>query len=192
MRIISGKARGTKIQTIESETTRPTLDRVKESLFNIIQNKIQGTNVLDLFSGSGALGIESLSRGANLAIFCDCNSEATKVIKQNLTKTKLQDKAIIYNEDYKKCIIDLKKKKLKFDVIFLDPPYKLDLAIDSLKLIIENDLLNENAIIIIETDQKDRDKKEIQEIKDKYKVDIFDERKYGRANLIFVRKIEEN
>ena len=192
MRIISGKARGTKIQTIESENTRPTLDRVKESLFNIIQNKIQGTNVLDLFSGSGALGIESLSRGANLAIFCDYNSEATKVIKQNLTKTKLQDKAIIYNEDYKKCIIDLKKKKLKFDVIFLDPPYKLDLAVDSLKLIIENDLLNENAIIIIETDQKDRDKKEIQEIKDKYKVDIFDERKYGRANLIFVRKIEEN
>ena len=66
------------------------------------------------------------------------------------------------------------------------------MAVDSLKLIIENDLLNENAIIIIETDQKDRDKKEIQEIKDKYKVDIFDERKYGRANLIFVRKIEEN
>ena len=91
MRVISGRARGTKLKTIESMSTRPTLDRVKESLFNILQKDITEKNVLDLFAGSGALGIEALSRGANKAYFSDSNPEAVKVIKENLTKTRLID-----------------------------------------------------------------------------------------------------
>ena len=89
MRVITGIARGTKLKTIETMLTRPTMDRVKESLFNILQDKIKDSIVLDLFAGSGALGIEALSRGAKKAYFCDKNSEAIKVIKENLNKTKL-------------------------------------------------------------------------------------------------------
>lgn len=192
MRIISGKARGTKIQTIESNTTRPTLDRVKESMFNILQNKIQGANVLDLFAGSGALGIEALSRNANMAVFCDSNSESVRIIKQNLNKSKLIENAVIFNEDYKKCLKELNKRNYKFDIVFLDPPYLQNLSIKSLELIIQNELLKDDAIVVIETDQKIRDEREILEIRDKFYIEIFDERKYGRANLIFVRNIEEN
>ena len=102
MRVISGSARGTKLNTIESKQTRPTLDRVKESLFNIIKNEIQEATVLDLFSGSGAIGIEFLSRGAKKAYLCDKSQEAIKMINKNLEKTILTKLATVKNKDYKK------------------------------------------------------------------------------------------
>lgn len=186
MRIISGKARGTKINTIESNTTRPTLDRVKESLFNIIQNRIVDSNVLDLFAGSGALGLEALSRGAKSAVFCDKNIEAYNVINANLEKTHLKELAIVYNMDYEKCLNKINKK---FDLIFLDPPYKLDMAVNAVKLIEENDLLEDKGLIIIETDEIQRDNDELNELlKNKEELEIIETRKYGRANLIFVSK----
>ena len=194
MRIISGKARGTKINTIDEVTTRPTLDRVRESLFNIIQNYVSNTYVLDIFAGSGALGIESLSRGAKHAVFCDINKDAVKIINENLMKTRLKENAIVYNMNYKKMIEKLSKNDFKFDIVFVDPPYKENLAVNSVKLIIQNNLLNENGIIIIETDEKERDLKELQELnkidnENLQKIKIIDERKYGRANLIFLRVI---
>ncbi len=194
MRIISGKARGTKINTIDEVTTRPTLDRVRESLFNIIQNYVSNTYVLDIFAGSGALGIEALSRGAKQAVFCDINKDAVKIINENLMKTRLKENAIVYNMNYKKMIEKLSKNDFKFDIVFVDPPYKENLAVNSVKLIIQNNLLNENGIIIIETDEKERDLKELQELnkidnENLLKIKIIDERKYGRANLIFLRVI---
>lgn len=194
MRIISGKARGTKINTIDEVTTRPTLDRVRESLFNIIQNYVSNTYVLDIFAGSGALGIEALSRGAKHAVFCDINKDAVKIINENLMKTRLKENAIVYNMNYKKVIEKLSKNDFKFDIVFVDPPYKENLAVNSVKLIIQNNLLNENGIIIIETDEKERDLKELQELnkidnENLQKIKIIDERKYGRANLIFLRVI---
>ena len=194
MRIISGKARGTKINTIDEVTTRPTLDRVRESLFNIIQNYVSNTYVLDIFAGSGALGIEALSRGAKQAVFCDINKDAVKIINENLMKTRLKENAIVYNMNYKKMIEKLSKIDFKFDIVFVDPPYKENLAVNSVKLIIQNNLLNENGIIIIETDEKERDLKELQELnkidnENLLKIKIIDERKYGRANLIFLRVI---
>ena len=194
MRIISGKARGTKINTIDEVTTRPTLDRVRESLFNIIQNYVSNTYVLDIFAGSGALGIEALSRGAKHAVFCDINKDAVKIINENLMKTRLKENAIVYNMNYKKMIEKLSKNDFKFDIVFVDPPYKEYLAVNSVKLIIQNNLLNENGIIIIETDEKERDLKELQELnkidnENLQKIKIIDERKYGRANLIFLRVI---
>ena len=194
MRIISGKARGTKINTIDEVTTRPTLDRVRESLFNIIQNYVSNTYVLDIFAGSGALGIEALSRGAKQAVFCDINKDAVKIINENLMKTRLKENAIVYNMNYKKMIEKLSKNDSKFDIVFVDPPYKENLAVNSVKLIIQNNLLNENGIIIIETDEKERDLKELQELnkidnENLQKIKIIDERKYGRANLIFLRVI---
>ena len=191
MRVISGKARGTKINTIESNTTRPTLDRVKESLFNILQDRIQDSVVLDLFAGSGALGIEALSRGASKAIFCDKNSEAIKVIKENLVKTHFLEKAELHNKDYERLLKMWKTNRenynFKFYIIFIDPPYKLDIAVKSVNLILENEILKNDGIIIIETDEIERDLNELKETKE---IEIYDIRKYGRANLIFAKMYE--
>lgn len=184
MRVISGKARGTKLSSIESLSTRPTLDRVKESLFNIIQSDLKGAVVLDLFAGSGQLGIEALSRGADKAYLCDINRDAVKMIKQNLEKTKLKDKAVVINEDYKKTLRTLNTNE-KFDIIFIDPPYKEDIAVDSIIDIIHESRLKENGIMIIETDEIERDLREINKIEN---IKIIDQRKYGRASLIFIKE----
>ena len=182
MRVISGSARGTKLASIESKNTRPTLDRVKESLFNILNNDINGDSVvLDLFAGSGAIGIEFLSRGAKKAVFVDCSREAVEMIKKNLEKTHLYEKAEIINDDY---INALKKQKLKFTHIYLDPPYKKDFVIKALNIIEENKLLEKDGVIIIETDDPEEEKI-IEDNIINYK--ICDTRKYGRAILIFLR-----
>lgn len=183
MRVISGKARGTKLKTIQSTSTRPTLDRVKESLFNILQDKIKDSIILDLFAGSGALGIEALSRGAKRAYFCDKNKEAIKVMAENLNKTNLNDKAIVFNCDYETAI---KKIEEKLSIVFLDPPYKMDFAIKAIIKLMENDLLTKESLIIIETDEINRD---IEEIKQIESIEIIDTRKYGRANLIFINLV---
>lgn len=181
MRVISGTARGTKLNSIESLSTRPTLDRVKEPLFSIIQAYIQDANVLDLFAGSGALGIESLSRGAKHCIFCDKSPASIKMLKQNLQKTRLEEKSTVFIEDYKKC---LKNLNSKYDIIFIDPPYKLDIAVDSIKLILEYNLFAKDGIIILETDEEERDIRELENIN----LEMVDVRKYGRVKLIFLRE----
>ncbi len=158
------------------------MDRVKESLFNIINNKIEDSIVLDLFAGSGAIGIECLSRGCKKAYMCDKSYEAIKFIKDNVSKTRLQENAIIVNQDYAGFLQSLKGKDVKFDIIYLDPPYELDIAKNAIKLILDYKLLNEEGIIIVETDQKEREMKNLE----KMKVEIYDIRKYGRANLIFL------
>lgn len=182
MRVISGTARGTKLETIEDISTRPTLDRVKESLFNIVSFRIQESRVLDIFAGSGAIGIEFLSRGCKHAVFCDQSVEAAKIINRNLDKTHLKQNAKILNMDYKNCLINLSKTKEKFDMIFIDPPYKANLAADAVKQIIELKLLEKDGIIIIETDEQNRDTYEL----GKLNIEIYDNRKYGRVNLIFL------
>ena len=186
MRVISGSARGTKLHSIEDINTRPTLDRVKESLFNILQQDItEDTRVLDLFAGSGAVGIEFLSRGANTVIFSDSSPQAVNMINQNLEKTHLQPKAKIYQNDFRKVLTRLEQEHQKFDIIFLDPPYKDDIAIQSLEQIQKYMLLQEDGIIIIETDEYERDAKEIKEKNLNFR--IYDVRKYGRATLIFLK-----
>ena len=153
MRIISGRARGTKLYTLDGyETTRPTLDRVKEALFSKINMELPESIVLDLFSGSGALGLESLSRGANKAYLIDDSSKAIKIIKQNVQKTRFENNAIVLQSDYLKALQQFKNDNIKFDFIFIDPPYKTDLAVNSTKFIIENELLKKSGMIIIETD----------------------------------------
>lgn len=181
MRIISGLARGTKLYTLDGENTRPTLDRIKEPLFSIIQNYINGSVVLDLFSGSGALGLEALSRGAKKAVLCDKSYEAIEIIKKNINKTHMEEKAKVVNADYKKCLLSLNEK---FDIIFLDPPYKLNIAVNALEIILENNLLSPNGIIIIETDEEER---ETQKIKELNNIEIINFKKYGRVKLIFLK-----
>lgn len=184
MRVISGKSRGKKLVSLEGNNTRPTLDRVKEALFNKIQFCVQDAVVLDLFAGSGALGVEALSRGAKEAVFCDKVPDAIKVIKQNVTATNNLDKSQIINKDYNEVLEDMSKLNKKFDIIFLDPPYKTNLAIESLQKIVMSNLLTEDGIIIIETDNINKEK----EILDLEEIEIFDKRKYGSVWLIFIRK----
>lgn len=180
--LLVGTARGTKLNSREDISTRPTLDRVKESLFNILNNKIDGSVVLDLFAGSGAIGIEFLSRGCKKAYMCDKSQEAIKYVKDNLKKTHLEENAIVSNKDYAKFLRELSNQNIKFDIIFLDPPYELNISKEAIKLILELGLLNEDGIIIIESDEKDREIKNLENLN----VEVYDSRKYGRANLIFL------
>ncbi len=144
MRVISGKYKGRKLQGFDIDGTRPTMDRVKESLFGMIQNNIPDSVCLDLFAGSGALGIEALSMGAKECYFIDNNPVAIKTLKENTSSI---NGAIIINTDYKKY---LKETKNKFDIIFLDPPYQNKLLNKALKFIEEFDLLNDSGIVICE------------------------------------------
>lgn len=179
MRVISGIAKGTKLNSIDDLSTRPTLDRVKEPLFSIIQNHLQDANVLDLFAGSGALGIETLSRGSKHCTFCDKSYKSIQMLKENLKKTRMEEKATIFNSDYKKC---LEQQKEKFNIIFIDPPYKFDIAVDSIKRIIDLKLLAKEGIIILETDEEERELKELEKVD----LEVYDVRKYGRVRLIFL------
>jgi len=184
MRIISGERKGKKLYTLEGTNTRPTLDRVKEALFNIIQFKILDANVLDLFAGSGSLGIETLSRGARQAVFCDHSFEAIRIIKKNIEETRYIEKSTIINKDYILALKEISKKNEKYDIVFLDPPYKSDFGIKAINELIKLDLISEDGIIILETD----DESKIKNIEENEQIKIFDKRKYGSVKLIFIRK----
>ena len=151
MRIISGKYKGKKLKEFNLNTTKPTLDRVKESIFNLIQFDIADAVVLDLFAGTGALGIEAISRGSLLTHLVDSNNQAIKIIKENLQN--IQGEYVVYNLDFKTF---LNNTKTKYDIVFLDPPYKTDYGIQAIKILMENNLLNDNAIIIFETSEENQ------------------------------------
>jgi len=181
MRIISGVARGSRLVTLEGTETRPTLDRVKEPLFSIIQMYIKDARVLDLFAGSGALGLEALSRGAKSAVFSDISEKAISVINQNVEKTKLGDKVTILNKSSEKVLKQMASEHQEFDLIFLDPPYASGLLEETLHDILEYNLLSKEGIIVVETDMET----ELQKIQN-INLNIKDIRKYGRVILLFL------
>lgn len=147
MRVITGKARGVQLKTPEGMLTRPTTDRVKEALFSIINFEIPGAKVLDLFGGTGQLGIEALSRGAKSAVFVDAREEACKLIRENLKRTKLEQDAAVVRSDY---LDYLGRCREQFNIIFLDPPYAEVFLENSLNRITEIDILQSNGIIVTE------------------------------------------
>ena len=147
MRVITGKARGVRLKTPEGITTRPTSDRVKEALFSVINFDIPGADVLDLFGGTGQLGIEALSRGANRAVFVDESEKACLLIRENLRRAKLEQQGIVAKSDY---MSFLRRCGEKFDIIFLDPPYAEVFLENALKCITEIDILRSDGIIICE------------------------------------------
>ncbi len=148
MRIVSGKYRGKKLKSFELETTKPTLDKVKESIFNLIQFDIVDAVVLDLFSGTGALGIEAISRGAGKVHMVEKNSQAIKIIQSNLVG--IEGDFEVHNQDY---LSYLNSVKQKFDIVLLDPPYNTDFGLTAIKQLTRHDMLNDNAIIIFETSE---------------------------------------
>lgn len=147
MRVIAGTARSIPLLTREGLDTRPTADRVKEAEFNIIQFEIEGRAVLDLFGGSGQLGIECLSRGAKEAVIVDESSEAIRIIRENLSRTKLTEKAQVIQSDYLTYLANCTKQ---FQLIFLDPPYKENFLENALNKISEIDILSSGGIILCE------------------------------------------
>ncbi len=147
MRVITGKARGVVLKTPQGTATRPTADRVKEAVFSIINFDIPSSNVLDLFGGTGQLGIEALSRGASHAVFVDEREDACSLIRENLQRAKLSGQGDVVRGD---ALTYLRRTKDKFNIIFLDPPYARDLLENSLKLISEIDILQSGGIIVTE------------------------------------------
>ena len=147
MRVITGKARGVVLKTPDGMLTRPTADRVKEALFSVIQFDVPGAKVLDLFGGTGQLGIEALSRGAKSAVFVDSQKSACALIRENLRRTHLEDSSKVVCSDY---LDFLKKSDETYDIILLDPPYAEKFLENALKMITEIDILQSGGIIVTE------------------------------------------
>jgi len=147
MRVVSGKARGVSLKTPDGMLTRPTSDKVKEAMFSIIQFDLPDALVLDLFAGTGQLGIEALSRGAKSAVFVDAREDACRLIRENIKRTGMERDAKVIRSDY---LAYLKKCNEKFDIIILDPPYAEEFLEKSLKMIAEIDILKTSGIIITE------------------------------------------
>ena len=148
MRVITGSARGRKLGELQGKDTRPTTDKVKEALFSIIQFDIEGRKALDLFAGTGQLGIEALSRGAAEAVFVDLRKEAAALVRDNLKRTGLEDRAQVVQGDYLAFLTGCREK---FDLIFLDPPYGTGMLEKALEMIAKIDIVTEHGIIVCES-----------------------------------------
>ena len=155
LRVIAGVAKGHKLNTLKGDATRPTMDKVKGAIFNIIAPRIEGAAVLDLFSGSGSLGIEALSRGANSAVFVDKSRKSTDIIKENLVHTKLINKGVVINKDVCEACNILAKDLTKFDIIFMDPPYNKNFVQKTLIFLDNSGILDRDGIIIVEHSKED-------------------------------------
>ena len=147
MRIITGLAKGCRLDTLEGENTRPTGERVKEAIFSVIQFDIEGRRILDLFAGTGQLGIEALSRGAASAVFVDAREESCRLIRENLKRTKLEQYAKVIRSDY---LDYLRRCREHYNIIILDPPYAEVFLENAIKRITEIDILQSDGIIVAE------------------------------------------
>lgn len=150
MKVISGTLKGRIIDGYNIDGTRPTMDRVKESLFATIQNDIKDSIALDLFAGSGQLGIEAISNGAKKCYFIDNNKEVIKVLNKNIANLNIKEKSNITLSDWKKALNNFAMQKMKFDLIFVDPPYDYNVYEKILEKVISLNLLNEDGLIILE------------------------------------------
>lgn len=180
MRIISGQARGRKLYTLEGENTRPTLDRTREALFNILRGRVLDARVLDLFAGSGALALEALSRGAQEAVLCDHSPQACAVIQKNIDALRVNDRARLLRCEAGEALKSLKENK--FDLVFLDPPYHKGLVDEALHGIEQAGLLAEDGLIVAETAEG-----EAFDVPEG--LSITDSRKYGKSRLHFIERV---
>lgn len=181
MRVISGYLKGRNIEGYNVETTRPTMDRVKESMFASIQNSIDDSVVLDLFCGTGSLGIEALSMGANKCYFVDNNKNIINYLNKNINNLNIKDKSIIIQKDYKEALLYLKNNNIKLSLILVDAPYKMEVMNEVIELITKYDLLLNNGIIVLEYS--------FDKLKDTYnKLELIKYKKYGDKFVSIYRK----
>ena len=182
MRVIAGIARSIPLVAPQGRDTRPTTDRIKETLFNILQNDLADARVLDIFAGSGALGIEALSRGAGSAVFIDNSRQAADCITANLKKTRLFDKATVLQSEALSGIERLKSKGEVFDLVFMDPPYGLKLWLPVLCALKDSPIINGDTKIIIE----DRLTEDFEDILP-YGFEIIREKRYKNQKHVFLK-----
>ncbi len=152
MRVITGKARGARLKTLEGLTTRPTAEKAKEAIFSSLFDFVEGKNVLDLFAGSGQMGIEALSRGAKHATFVEQDKKAVQIVKENLENTKLEKQATVAMND---AFAFLKSNFKIYDLVFLDPPYNKGLVVSALEMLSDEQAVADDGIIVCESDDKD-------------------------------------
>ena len=181
MKIISGKYKGRVLEGFKLDGTRPTMDRVKESLFAMIQSKILGSIVLDLFAGSGNLAFEALSEGASFAYLVDHNKKAVQTIEKNMKTIGIQNTEVVL-KDYKDALKNFKEQNIKFNLIFLDPPYETDAIKKSLELIEEYELLENNGWIVCESNQ-------LEKIEYSSFYQNVKEKKYGDKYIVILEKL---
>lgn len=184
MRVIAGGAKGTKLASLAGFSTRPTADRVKEALFNILAPYLPKADFLDLFAGNGGIGIEALSRGAASAVFIDSNPASVSVINRNLKKTRLSG-GEVFRSDTLRALQRLHRQKRHFDIIFFDPPYQQGLFTQTLSTLDQWPLLNKGGIIIGEASKKEETSW------DMLKFCLTDERFYGKTKLNFFKYKED-
>lgn len=151
MRIVSGKARGTKLVTLEGLNTRPTAERTKEAIFSMLRFELEGRTVLDLFAGSGQMGLEAVSCGAATAVLCDQARDAIAVIGKNVDKTHMSEQCTVICADYAECIRRMDAQGKKFDLVFIDPPYASTLVFDALACLLKYGLLKPTSILVCES-----------------------------------------
>ena len=176
MKVISGILKGRNIEGYNIDGTRPTMDRVKESLFAMIQDYIKDSTVLDLFAGSGQLGIEAISNGAKLCYFTDHNNEVIKVLNRNITNLNIKDKSKVILTDWKKFLNECGTKNIKFDLIFIDPPYDYDVYEKVIDKVSSLNLLNDNGLLILEHHNL--------KLKEAYNnLILYKEKKYGNKSV---------
>jgi 16S rRNA (guanine966-N2)-methyltransferase len=149
MRIITGLYKGRRLKLVSSPSVRPMQDKVKGALFNIVQDRLKGSMCLDGFSGTGSVGLEALSRGAATVVFVDEFFPSIKVIRANIEKCEAGDQAVVMHREFNRAVIDLAKKKVKFDLIFLDPPYRLLEERNPLRVIRKRNLLKPDGLIVL-------------------------------------------
>ena len=179
MRVIAGKAKGKKLLSPEGMGTRPTLDRIKESIFNIIQNRVRGSIVLDQFAGTGSLGLEAASRGAKECHLIDMGDVTYNYLKQNIINLKLEDFCTSYKGNSYKYLEEFGRKGKVFDLIFIDPPYAKDMIPPALELIKKYNLLQRDGLIVTKIDSDE-------EICQGYEnIILIDQRKYGNTTVCF-------
>lgn len=189
MRIIAGTAKGRTLKSRKGLGTRPTLDRVREAVFNILGAKIVNARFLDLFAGSGAVGLEALSRGAACCYFNDNNRAACRIIKENLTKCVFTQSALVFTMDVFEFISYLKRKDtLSFDIIYVDPPYRVDFYALLLQRLVEAELLADEGIVIIETEPRTFLQEEYCSVqKEQPGLKLFKKNKYGDTVIWFYK-----
>ena len=178
-KVISGKLKGRTIKGYDIDGTRPTMDRVKESVFGMIQDYLKESIVLDLFAGSGNLGIEALSNGAKKIYFNDINKKCTKVIQDNLREFNVLENSIVINMNYQEALNNFCEKNIKFDIVFLDPPYNNLIINQILTLLVKNNLLNKNALVVCELVKK--------EDFNNNQLILWKERKYGEKYVLIYK-----
>lgn len=186
MRVISGKARSLRLKTVEGMDTRPTQDRIKETLFNMIQHEIAGAEFLDLFAGSGAIGIEALSRGCKHAVFVEKNKKAAACIRYNLIHTKLINDAQVLETDVISALRKLGAESRKFDYIFMDPPYNKGMERAVLAELDHLELLKENTLVIAESSLQTEIQEELFEHLKVLKI-----KEYKTNKHTFLQKVQE-